>query len=93
MKIWGNKKINFLSFEIWDSETLEQYLNEMAKKGWLLKNIGNIHLTFEKTDKRNFKYNVDPLRKDFIVGDYLDRYSYIEYCKERNWEYIYGLCI
>lgn len=90
MKIWGNKKIDFLSFEISDSETLEQYLNKMAEDDWLLKKIGRMYLIFEKTDKINFKYNVDPLRRYYGLENNTDSNKYIESCKELNWEYICG---
>lgn len=90
MKIWGNKKIVFLCFDKVDSEILEGYLNEMAKKGWLLTKIKNYHLTFVKTDKINFKYNVDPLGKNFDGDSYVDKITYIKYCKDHNWEYVCG---
>ena len=90
MKIWGNKKIVFLYFDKTDCKILEEYLNEMAKKGWLLTKIKNYHLTFVKTDKINFKYNVDPLGKNFDGDSYVDKITYIKYCKDHNWEYICG---
>lgn len=90
MKIGVNKKIVFLCFDKSDCETLENYLNEMAKKGWLLTKIKNYHLTFVKTDKINFKYNVDPLGKNFDGDSYVDKITYIKYCKDHNWEYICG---
>ncbi|UEL47793.1 DUF2812 domain-containing protein [Terrisporobacter hibernicus] len=90
MKIWGNKKIVFLCFDKTDCAILEEYLNEMAKKGWLLTKIKNYHLTFVKTDKINFKYNVDPLGKNFDGDSYVDKITYIKYCKDHNWEYVCG---
>lgn len=90
MKIGVNKKIVFLCFDKSDCETLENYLNEMAKKGWLLTKIKDYHLTFVKTDKINFKYNVDPLGKNFDGDSYVDKITYIKYCKDHNWEYICG---
>lgn len=90
MKIWGNKKVVFLCFDKTDCETLEEYLNEMAKKGWLLTKIKNYHLTFVKTDKINLKYNVDPLGNNFDGDSYVDKITYIKYCKDHNWEYVCG---
>lgn len=90
MKIGENKKISFLTFNKVDAEILEQYLNEMIKEGWLLKKIKNYHLTFEKTDKRNLKYNVDPVGRDFYGDNYSNEITYIEYCRELGWEYICG---
>lgn len=90
MKIGVNKKIVFLCFDKSDCETLENYLNEMAKKGWLLTKIKNYHLTFVKTDKINFKYNVDPLGKNFDGDSYIDKMTYIKYCKDHDWEFVCG---
>lgn len=90
MKIWGNKKVVFLCFDKTDCAILEEYLNEMAKKGWLLTKIKNYHLTFVKTDKINLKYNVDPLGNNFDGDSYVDKITYIKYCKDHNWEYVCG---
>ena len=44
----GNKKISFLNFNYFEEERLEEYLNEEADKGWLLKKFNNLYMTFEK---------------------------------------------
>ena len=39
----GNKKISFLNFNYFEEERLEEYLNEEADKGWLLKKFNNLY--------------------------------------------------
>ena len=73
----GNKKISFLNFNYFEEERLEEYLNEEADKGWLLKKFNNLYMTFEKTDRKNFKYNVTSNSKDFYMNEkeYKSRYE------------------
>ena len=82
----GNKKISFLNFNYFEEERLEEYLNEEADKGWLLKKFNNLYMTFEKTDRKNFKYNVTSNSKDFYMNEkeYKSRYE------ECDMEYIFG---
>lgn len=87
----NNKKVVVLDFFSYEISSLIYYLEEMAKKGWLLENISNMYAKFKKIEPRNIKYTIDIIGK---ISSYeeLDKESLKEYRdnKEKDgWKFLY----
>lgn len=66
-----------------DYEQEEEYLSNMHKNGWKLKNIIMRVYTFEKCEPENVTY-----RLDFSTAKKKDLRSYINMYKDYGWEYV-----
>lgn len=87
-----NKKWVIFSFSPYEYKSLEEYLEKMALKGWVLENMMGLFLKFKRSEPKNFKYSVDIMDSvSFFDGkDSESLLEYREYCKEAGWEFICG---
>lgn len=68
----------------------EEYLEQMAEKGWLLQSVKGPFLKFKKIEPKKIKYSVDVLNKVSIF-DHKDSnvaLEYREYCQAAGWNYV-----
>lgn len=87
-----NKKWVIFSFLPYEYKSLEEYLEKMALKGWVLENMMGLFLKFKRSEPKNLKYSVDIMDSvSFFDGkDSESLLEYREYCKEAGWEFICG---
>ncbi|MGG7214237.1 DUF2812 domain-containing protein [Clostridium nigeriense] len=78
---------NFLPYEY---KSLQEYLEKMAIKGWMLEDINGYYLKFIKSSPKNLKYSVDIMDSiSFFDGKDTDKaLEYREYCKEAGWNFV-----
>ncbi|WP_352417533.1 DUF2812 domain-containing protein [Clostridium tertium] len=90
--VLGNKKWVIFSFLPYEYKSLEEYLEKMALKGWVLENMMGLFLKFKRSEPKNLKYSVDIMDSvSFFDGkDSESLLEYREYCKEAGWEFICG---
>ncbi|MDU5111629.1 MAG: DUF2812 domain-containing protein [Clostridium sp.] len=87
----NNKKVVVLDFYAYEISSLICYLEEMAKKGWLLESISNMYAKFKKIEPRNIKYTIDIIGK-ISTYEELDKESLKEYRDKKEnegWKFLY----
>ena len=73
-------KTRYFTFEPYECLAVEEYLEMMAKQGWLLDTINRPFFRFKKIEPQNLRFYVDiPNVREDRLGDY------IEYCKAAGW--------
>ncbi len=88
--IMKNIKITYFIYLPYECTAVEEYLELMAEKGWLLKSVKGSLFKFTKTKPRKIKYSVDVLDKVSIY-DHKDTdiaLEYREYCQAAGWTYV-----
>lgn len=88
--VFKKKKWVRFSFLPYEYESLEEYLEKMASKGWVLEGISRYYLKFIKSSSKRLRYSVDILDSiSFLDGKDTDRaLEYREYCKEAGWDFV-----
>lgn len=88
--IMKNIKITYFIYLPYECTAVEEYLQLMAEKGWLLQSVKGPLFKFTKTKPRKIKYSVDVLDKVSIY-DHKDTdiaLEYREYCQAAGWAYV-----
>ncbi|MCJ7688764.1 MAG: DUF2812 domain-containing protein [Clostridiaceae bacterium] len=83
-------KRTFFKYLSYECSALEEYLENMAGKGWLLESTKRGFFKFRKIETRKIKYSVDILNKVSIF-DHKDSdvsLEYRQYCDAAGWTYI-----
>lgn len=90
MMIFRNKKWVVFNFLPYEHKSLEDYLEKMALRGWILENIKGYYLKFRKDTPKKLRYSVDVLDSiSFMDGKDTDKaLEYREYCKEAGWKFV-----
>ncbi|SHK24813.1 Protein of unknown function [Clostridium cavendishii DSM 21758] len=85
-----NTKIKLCMFLPYQCTALEEYLEGMASKGWLLKSIKNNYYIFKKCEPKKLKYSIDFFDKLSIFDKKNSRVAleYREYCEVAGWRYV-----
>ncbi len=85
------KKVYF-PFNSIDLNHAEDFLHEMASKGWFLKSMSHYYfLTFEKGEPKECFYSIDITKKQaFFLNGYPSKeaWEYIEYCESAGWNFV-----
>lgn len=87
----NNKKVVVLDFFAYEISSLIYYLEEMAKKGWLLESISSMYAKFKKIEPKNIKYTIDIIGK-ISTYEVLDEESLKEYRDKKEsegWKFLY----
>lgn len=87
---WKDTKITFFNYFPYDCAAVEEYLERMAAKGWLLQSINRNFFKFKGIEPKKIKYTVDTLSKVsvFDVKDSDVAVEYREYCERAGWNYV-----
>ncbi|MFT5873787.1 MAG: hypothetical protein ACI8WT_002738 [Clostridium sp.] len=83
-------KTTYFMYLPYECSALEEYLEKMAEKGWLLTSIKRGFFKFRKIEIKEIKYSVDVL-DSVSVFDHKDSdiaVEYREYCEKAGWIYI-----
>lgn len=89
--IWNkDKKTTNFMYQPYECTAVEEYLENMAEKGWLLERISGYFFTFKKIEPKKLKYSVDTFSKISVldVDDSDIAIDYREYCRAAGWKYI-----
>lgn len=83
-------KITYFIYAPYECTAVEEYLEQMAAKGWLLHGIKGPLFKFKKIIPQKIKYSVDALNK-ISIFDHKDpevALEFREYCNTAGWTYI-----
>ncbi len=89
MRNKDTKRILFM-YSPYECSAVEEYLEKMAEKGWILKSAKRGFFKFKKIEIRKIKYSVDVLDR-VSVFDHNNSdiaLEYREYCKAAGWTYV-----
>lgn len=80
----------YFSFGYDSLDTLEKYLEDMAKQGWMFVEYTGMLLTFEACEPRELKFAVEIFDKTSQYATFCneENLEYIEYCERAGWNYI-----
>ncbi|WP_461207531.1 DUF2812 domain-containing protein [Clostridium sp. DL1XJH146] len=76
------KKIFKVIF-VWQDDKEEEWLNEMARKGWLLEKYTFCVYTFYKSEPKEYIYKLDYKRIKYPKDD-----EYLKLFRDSGWEYV-----
>lgn len=73
-----------------DYKAMEDYLEEMAKKGWMLEKIGRFTAKFRAIEPQKLKFYVDVFKKGGILTSENNEeiVEYRKLCQESGWTFI-----
>ncbi|MGN0377988.1 MAG: DUF2812 domain-containing protein [Butyrivibrio sp.] len=76
----------------YDFKAIEEYLEEMACKGYMFTEIKGIFWCFEKCEPTKLRFQVDNFDKATIFDGASEGETteYVEYCEQCGWHYITG---
>ncbi|MGL5069611.1 MAG: DUF2812 domain-containing protein [Sarcina sp.] len=80
----GKYKFIIYQFLPYEYKVIEQYLSEMAAKGWILGSINSLYIKFKKVEPKELKYNVCVMENNRIAT----KKNYIRKARKDGWEYI-----
>lgn len=88
--IFRDSKWVIFDFLPYEYKSLEEYLENMASKGWLLQYMKGYILKFRKAKPKKVKYAVDIMDSiSFLDGKNSEKaLEYREYCKEAGWNFV-----
>lgn len=68
--IWDkDKKTTNFMYQPYECTAVEEYLENMAEKGWLLERISGYFFTFKKIEPKKLKYSVDTFSKISVLDE------------------------
>ena len=84
------KKTTFFPYSPYECSAVEEYLEIMAERGWLLESISKPFFKFKRIEPKKLKFSVDILNKIsyFDPNDSNDALNYREYCEAAGWKYL-----
>lgn len=90
--VLGNRKWVIFNFLPYEYKSLEEYLEKMALKGWILEDMNELIFKFRRSMPENLKYSVDIIDSvSFFDGkDSENLLEYREYCKKAGWKFVCG---
>lgn len=89
MRIKDTKR-TFFMYLPYECTAVEEYLEQMAEKGWLLQSVKGNFFKFKRIKLQKIKYSVDVLHKvsTFDHKDSELALEYREYCEAAGWNYV-----
>lgn len=83
-------KRRYFMYLPYECSAVEEYLDGMAQKGWLLQSVKRSFFKFKKIEMREIKYSVDILDRvsAFDHNDSEVALEYREYCEAAGWTYV-----
>ena len=75
-----------------DLDSIQEFLEEMALNGWILKSVSRTTYYFEKCESKKVRYYIDFFNvegnKNNPRYSYHGRKEYIQLCEEAGWNYV-----
>ena len=76
-------------FQVYENDSLKEYLEDMALKGWQLKGVGSLFLRFEPCRPHRIRYCVEVMEKPsaYASSQSENLRAYQEFCRDAGWDY------
>ncbi len=84
------RKQRLENFVFYDTESVTAHLEDMAQKGWALKDVTNPLLTYEEItpEKRTYRTAFYPANQVYALNAADKQEEYIAYCEQAGWHYV-----
>ena len=82
-----NVKRCFCGFSFYDQQAIQEKLEDMAEKGWMLEKTGNFMWTYKRMEPKRLRFSVTyfPGASDFDPGPTDSELTRIDYCRQDGW--------
>ena len=76
-------------FQVFENDSLRDYLEDMALKGWRLVSVGSLFLRFEPCAPHRIRYCVEVMEKPsaYASNQSENLKAYREFCRDAGWDY------
>jgi hypothetical protein len=83
------KKRVWMSFNLWEANVFEQYLEEMAAQGWFLESVGGSVMKFHRAEpaKRRYAALLVPGSSSLTGADSWKAEQFRKQCQEAGWNF------
>lgn len=83
------KKRVWWSFDLWEANVFEQYLEEMAAQGWFLESVGGSVMKFHRAEpaKRRYAALLVPGSSSLTGADSWKAEQFRKQCQEAGWNF------
>ncbi len=84
-----HKKRVWWSFNLWEADAFEQYLEEMAAQGWFLESVGGSVMKFHRAEpeKRQYAALLVPESSSLTGADSWKAEQFRKQCQEAGWNF------
>lgn len=84
------RKQRLENFVFYDTESVTAHLEDMAQKGWALKDVTNPLWTYEEIapEKRTYRTAFYPANQVYALNAADKQEEYIAYCEQAGWHYV-----
>lgn len=84
------RKQRLENFVFYDTESVTAHLEDMAQKGWALKDVTNPLWTYEEItpEKRTYLAAFYPANQVYALNAADKQEEYIAYCEPAGWHYV-----
>ena len=78
-----------MSFNLWEANVFEQYLEEMAAQGWFLESVGGSVMKFHRAEpeKRQYAALLVPGSSSLTGADSWKAEQFRKQCQEAGWNF------
>lgn len=85
-----NRKNVLVLFQIYENDSLKDYLEHMAQNGWKLSKVDSLFLHFEVCKPHRIRYCVEIMEKPSVYASNQTpkQKIYREFCQEAGWDYV-----
>lgn len=76
-------------FQVFENDSLRDYLEDMALRGWRLVSVGSLFLRFEPCAPHRIRYCVEVMEKPsaYASNQSENLKAYREFCRDAGWDY------
>ena len=80
----------FCSFSFYDQQAIQEKLEEMAEKGWMLEKPRSFMWTYKRAEAKKLRFSVTyfPSASDFDPGPTDGELTKIDYCRQDGWNLV-----
>lgn len=77
----------FCNFSFYDQQAIQEKLEEVAQKGWMLEKTGNFMWTYKRIEPKKLRFSVTyfPAASDFDPSPTDGELTKIDYCRHDGW--------
>jgi len=86
----GSTKKTMFMFSHLDYKAMQEYFEQMARKGWMLEKLGTVTATFRQIEPQDLTFTVDifPYTTIFDSPENQDAMDYRELCEQSGWRFV-----
>lgn len=78
------------NFQFYNPGGIEQHLENMAAKGWMLDEIGSIFWVYKRIEPTILRFNIAYFNgaSDYDPSPSNDQWNFYDYCREAGWNFV-----